>query len=199
MCHERLVAQQDHISGQGPVPREFRSVLRIERFLELAYECQNQHREGGQENEHGLPADVVGYYAAQYRRGCGCKSVDGADYGHEPGQLAAMEYVGGNGARQEIAARCAHALHETAHQKEYHGFGKNGYHGPGYEYEHGYDQHRFTPVAVGDGAEQQLTDGQSDHAHCQRELRLRGRAVEVAGYLRQRRRVHVVDKRAQGA
>ncbi len=85
-----------------------------------------------------------------------------------------MKYVGGDGPGQKISARRAHALYQTAHQEECHGGGKNGYHGPGDEYEHGDDQHRFTSVTVGNGAEHQLPDGQSYHAHCQRELRLRG-------------------------
>lgn len=151
-----------------------------------------------QDAEDALPADSVGQGSADDRGRDGCHAVDCADHGQHAPQFGPRELVGGYRTRDDDAARCGNPLDEPHGDELFDAVRRDAEYGRYQEERHGCEQRPAAAVFVAQRAEEELSDGQSDHAGRQSHLDHRRRSGEESRHRRERRQVHVRDERAEG-
>lgn len=197
VADEWAVVQYGAESVEQLPPSGVAAARRGQRFAEAQAAGKQHAADGEQDAEDAAPADDVGQGAADDRRRDGRHAVDGTDDGQHAGELRTRETVGGDRTRDDNAAGPGDALQQAQQDELPDVRGEDAEDGRDDEERHGRDQRRTASVAVAQRAEEELPEGQADHARREAQLHHRRRGAEIARHRGERRQVHVRDEGAE--
>ena len=185
------------VGGEGRQHAARRTPCNRQRFAHLRTQDRQRRTDEQQQNERPLPRGEIQQHTAH--DGCHDRSdaVDGRNHGNEPGELVAGIHIRSNRTGEYDTSGSRKSL-EQAQEIEQIDIRRDDTERRRHDEGCHRNQQRHPPaVTVADRTDEDLSDGQAEHAGRQAHLCHRRRRTEIIGQRRKRRQVEIGDERPE--